>query len=1604
MSQYKEIRSRPWFNSVYKDQYTEEEYIPDENNLNVDHLNTYTIDWITTIEENGTFDYFLLMDFKDYFDGWTQELFSSIDPKIRKAIKELFRSQGIYMATNQRDATIPEQLVSLLDMDDCPIWPQKDLAVAMLVPTFKCLQMTPRPGTPSATSARGTTPLPATTLQQSGTRALTDLAKLYNNDMKFTGDLHDVLNIKLNIFYDTCQKVGITEDKYDTAFATMLLGKAQSFYYQHLAQKSMPFPIMVERMRAYFHTPENHQLFLHEWRTTMLKDIVTSNLDKTMSQCLEIVIERLQRTYQGLVQNFGSGEGSLAGQLISACQGVEACSSVLIRPASTFEAVASDLRSAVGIWTRCQQNRQLDNHSHLSQQRDSDAFYTDRRYNRSDGRHAEPQDQRSGYRRYDEQRRPHEGNSRYQRGSYNNRRPTRSKKCFVCGKQGCWSTRHSPDERARSRQRFRTYAQEHDVDPDYEIFLAGFEGIHIGDDESSDRDENNDLDAYYAGHDDQFYTTTCGNISGQLATTTLNNAATTHAITGADPYKGTAKEETHMFTFDSRYGENVFQGIMPDTGAAGISTAGREQVKALQLIRDDVHVDKSTAGRHRIRFGDNPECVSIGDIRVDTPFGVISFAVMPTNTPFLLCLADMDRHGVYLNNVDNVLVHKDKKYPIVRKWGHPWLLCDATETAIHYLTETELRQLHRRFGHPAAERFHKVLSRAGYNDVSQEVIKSITKVCHQCQLHGKAPGRFKFTIHDDVDFNFKVIVDVMYINQKPVLHAVDEATAFQAARFLPNMQANTTWDTLRAMWIDMYVGPPDVIATDAGKNFISEEFVNSAKSMAIEVTEVPVEAHNSVGKVERYHAVIRRAFEVISEDIGRSTPPENILQMAVKAVNDTAGPDGLVPTLLVFGTYPRLSKHSPPSPSIAARATAICKAMIEIRKLKAARQVNDALATRNGPSVTELLQLPLQSNVRVWRESKGWSGPYKLIAFNNDNTAAIVSINGRDVTFRVTVVRPYYCDSTANLDTPHEATDNHEDSDHPAIDDEEFIPHQDEQPRRRRGRPKGSKNKPKTPPTTAYLAQREQDDLALARQLRAAGKITTSGGPFELSTKAEIDALITRGVFRFEIYHPEKHGGVRIFKSRIVNEVKGKTTQPYEKSRLVVQGYNDAGKKVVLTQSPTIQRASQRVIMTLAPSLIARGMTLWLRDITQAYTQSDDQLQRTIIADLPIQLKDAYPAGTVMVVVKPLYGIAEAGAYWWSTYFKHHTEKLDMETSTYDPCLLITKETAAGFGIVGMQTDDTLGLTDRQFATKEDTELRFSAKEKQELMIDAPIVFNGCVVDLDQTGTINLRQKRQGEKLKIAHGKQSYIQQRARGAYIATICQPEASFDLAAAAQTTDPQKEEIVRLNKRIQWQKDNVSRGLTYVQLDMDNLKLFAMVDASFANNKDMSSQMGYVIVLGNESTIDSNSFQLRGNIVHWSSIKCKRITRSVLASEIYAMTHGVDIAIAIGTTINRIMERLKLPKVPIVVCTDSFSLYECLVKLGTTKEKRLMIDIMALREAYERGELTDIRWIDGRDNPSDSMTKAGPNTAMETLINTNQLQLRVQGWVHRNKDITA
>ena len=87
--------------------------------------------------------------------------------------------------------------------------------------------------------------------------------------------------------------------------------------------------------------------------------------------------------------------------------------------------------------------------------------------------------------------------------------------------------------------------------------------------------------------------------------------------------------------------------------------------------------------------------------------------------------------------------------------------------------------------------------------------------------------------------------------------------------------------------------------------------------------------------------------------------------MAVKAINNTTSPNRLVPTLLVYRAYLRISKLDPPTPSIIERAAIIRKAIAEIVKLRAKQTVNNALYYRNGPNITLVYNLPLNSKVLI---------------------------------------------------------------------------------------------------------------------------------------------------------------------------------------------------------------------------------------------------------------------------------------------------------------------------------------------------------------------------------------------------------------------------------------------------------------------------------------------------------------------------------------------------------------------------------------------------------------------------------------------------------------
>jgi len=97
---------------------------------------------------------------------------------------------------------------------------------------------------------------------------------------------------------------------------------------------------------------------------------------------------------------------------------------------------------------------------------------------------------------------------------------------------------------------------------------------------------------------------------------------------------------------------------------------------------------------------------------------------------------------------------------------------------------------------------------------------------------------------------------------------------------------------------------------------------------------VPVKAYNLVRMVERYYGPLYCIYYIIIAellDIGK----DMALQMAFKAINDSAGPNGFTPTLLVFRAYPHIVKSDAPNPIVIQQAAALKKAIEEVKKLRA---------------------------------------------------------------------------------------------------------------------------------------------------------------------------------------------------------------------------------------------------------------------------------------------------------------------------------------------------------------------------------------------------------------------------------------------------------------------------------------------------------------------------------------------------------------------------------------------------------------------------------------------------------------------------------------------
>ncbi|POS82128.1 hypothetical protein EPUL_006743, partial [Erysiphe pulchra] len=541
-------------------------------------------------------------------------------------------------------------------------------------------------------------------------RELSNLQKCYwLESQKYSGTMEESFNYKFLIFINNCKRSGIPPKTIPQAFPIMLHGSALDYYYHNCDGRDMTVNDLHKHFIKRYENEEHRRNMERKWNSISLRQMVKSNPDMPMEETFRKLVERLQQLQRVLDIDLRS-ESVLRQKLILACEDVEACSSACSRPPIQFTELVEAIHSAIASHEKARRAQEIDPIPTTSSTQLTNINFVDRKYHSHN----------KGFKRPLQQSISKLGQSSTVNDNYQqNNKGNYKGKCFICRRPNCWSTNHTEEERRKSRER---------ITKKVEAYIQDYEGQQNSNYEAESEDEIPeqfliDLDSFDVEDISENFIISTGSIPAYEARQfqqNLCNNVTYHLLSGNDLTESHNDPFTYIANSGGRYTSDKWHGIMLDPGSSSFSTAGCGQVKAYISTFNCGKVDKSTAGAITAQFGIG-RTTSIGSINILTPIGNVTFHVVNADTPFLLCLQDMDSLKIYYNNLRDVIqMQNGKSIPVIRKFNHAFLVWGIP--SLNYLTDSELRQLHRRFGHPSVNRLVKTLERAGHHDLNHRKI------------------------------------------------------------------------------------------------------------------------------------------------------------------------------------------------------------------------------------------------------------------------------------------------------------------------------------------------------------------------------------------------------------------------------------------------------------------------------------------------------------------------------------------------------------------------------------------------------------------------------------------------------------------------------------------------------------------------------------------------------------------------------------------------------------------------------------------------------------------------------------------------------------------
>lgn len=130
----------------------------------------------------------------------------------------------------------------------------------------------------------------------------------------------------------------------------------------------------------------------------------------------------------------------------------------------------------------------------------------------------------------------------------------------------------------------------------------------------------------------------------------------------------------------------------------------------------------------------------------------------------------------------------------------------------HYIffTKTELQKLHLHFIHPNVRKLYNLIKIARSDIVNADTKPTLEEIVAAYRtFHEQRARPYLFCVSiptDDISFNHRFTVDLMWLRSNPLLHIVDTQRRFQSAILLKAESARDVWDAFVEGWASVYIG------------------------------------------------------------------------------------------------------------------------------------------------------------------------------------------------------------------------------------------------------------------------------------------------------------------------------------------------------------------------------------------------------------------------------------------------------------------------------------------------------------------------------------------------------------------------------------------------------------------------------------------------------------------------------------------------------------------------------------------------------------------------------------------------------------------------------